>query len=61
MPVLLCYSKTGVYRGKNRLASLRQLQSVPTINVLSKNKKKYNSFSFENYHFHSREKLQYIT
>ena len=33
----------------------------PTIYVLSKNKRKYLNFLSENYHFYSREKLQYIT
>ena len=31
-----------------------------TIYVYSKNKKKYHTFSSENYHFYSREKMQYI-
>ena len=72
----LLYSKTGGYRGilcflifspKHRLwvlvrtASLRRFLRVPTINVLSKNKKKYYKLSSENNHFYSREILQYIT
>ena len=68
------YSKTRVYRGllflifaqQHRLwvlvrtASLRRFLRVPTINVLSKNKKKYYIFSSENNQFYSREILQYI-
>ena len=59
------YSKTGVYRGiyfvlifalKHRLLVL----VVPTINVLSKNKKKIIKKSSENDHFYSREILLYI-
>ena len=54
----LLYSKTGVYRGihyflifalKHRLWVL--VRTVPTIYVLSKNKKKVNIFSTKNYHF----------
>ena len=33
---------------------------VPTIYVLSKNKKNVTIYSSENYHFYSREILQYI-
>ena len=33
---------------------------MPTIYVLSKNKKKYHKFSSEKYHFHSFEISQYI-
>ena len=33
---------------------------MPTINVLSKNKKNIKQISSENYHFYSREILQYI-
>ena len=73
--LLYTRSKIGVYRGicyflifdlKHRLwvlirtASLRQFLCAPTINVLSKNKKNIKKFSSENYHFYSREILQYI-
>ena len=66
----LLYSKTGVYKGihffltfalKHRLWVLvRTASRVPTINILSKNKKKYYIFSSENNHFYSREIFQYI-
>ena len=71
----LLYIKTGVYMGthyflifaiKHRLfgllrtASVRRFLRVPTINVLSKNKKKNNKFSSEKYQFYGREKLLFI-
>ena len=46
---------------KNRLTeALRWFLHVPTIYVLSKNKKNIKKNSSENYHFYSREILQYI-
>ena len=47
---------------KQRLWVLvRTASRVPTIYVLSKYKKKYHNFSSENYLFHNRENLLYIT
>ena len=40
---------------------VRTASRVPTIYVLSKYKKKYHNFSSENYLFHNRENLLYIT
>ena len=40
---------------------MRQFLCVPTINVLSKNKKKDYNVSPENYNFYSHEILLYIT
>ena len=42
------------------LEPLRRFLRVPTIYVLSKNKKNIKKKSSENYHFYSREILQYI-
>ena len=44
-----------------RSASVRWFSRVPTIYVLSKNKKKTHFFSSENNHFYSREILLFIT
>ena len=43
------------------LMAVKLEKKVPTINVLSKNKKKHHNFSSENYLFYCRENLQYIT
>ena len=44
----------------HNLCFVRRFYRVPTIYVMSKNKKKYHNFSYENYYFYSREKSMYI-